>query len=187
MVAHLFEEGHIPFSQVISKKNQKYTQLLLKSNYMTISEDYDNLFIKTNKFEMFKEQMFDTYGESYEIRIIDNIVGDIFAENYEIIKKNIPAPSSYVDTIKFYYFDALRFGENIRVTEKDFEKNFIFYTASYSTSKSFNLKRTLFELSATGLLNKEDEFYFGSEYVYDNLVSYRDSLLRGAKDMLEVF
>ena len=91
----------------------------------------------------------------------------------------IRPPSSYVDYTKSYYFNALRYGDLIKSTEKDIIESLKYFNIFIDNTKYLNFSRSLIELSSTDLLNKEEEYYVGNDAIFDYLYGIKESLFEG--------
>jgi hypothetical protein len=186
MVTFLIDEGELPKYLIkTNKKLNKYTQLLIFSDYMKIDNSNSDAFIESNKLIKLKERIFESDHKYSPMALTENIIGQIYSENYDVIKydMNITSPSSYVDTTKIYYFNALKYGENIRFTEKDFVKNFKFYGNLLNSPRDLNFKNSLFELTEYELLKKASKYYYGNEQIYEHLYEFKNTLLTGGNEI----
>jgi hypothetical protein len=185
MISNLLDKGYITLSEIRSKKNYKFFKLLLNSGYLNIEESNKTSYIMSNKFEKLKEKQYELINNLDIFGITEGIVGRIFGEHYEIIKDDfgIRPPTSYVDTTKAYYFDALRYGDIIKLKDKDILYSLSNFDGSLSRYDYMNFKKSLYELVNTTLLLKQEEFYYGNENIYDSLYRYRDSLLSGGSEI----
>jgi len=181
MISNLLDKGYITLSEISSERNNKFFKLLLNSGYLNIEESDKTSYIMSNKFEKLKEKQFDLINNFDIFETTEGIVGRIFGEHYEIIKDDfrIRPPTSYVDTTTAYYFDALRYGDIIKLKDKDILYSLYNFDGSINRYDYMNFKKSLYELVNTKLLLKKEEYYYGNENIYNSLYKYRDSLLSG--------
>jgi len=160
----------------------KYAKLLINEHYAQIDSERPNQIIPTNKLTMASEEYYKSNKHIHNLA--EEIVGGVFANNYFEIKKefHINSPTAYVDTTKVYYIDALRYGENIPIHEKN-----LFYEYLKIGDRSFRSEvnlmqfRTLLsELEFVKLLEKQGSYVSGNPKFFKNLMVYRDNILEGS-------
>lgn len=182
IISNLVNEGHLSISTMKSEKDVKFLELLLQSKYIEIESDNKNSIIESNLLKGIKKEIYDKYGLVDVIDLTDYLVGNIFSDNYEILKYKfgIRPPSSYVDTTKAYYFDALRYGDLIKVTDREIFHSLKYFDGTSYKINDLNFKRSLLELANVSLIHNEDNYYYGDSEIYDKLYDYRNTLLTGA-------
>lgn len=163
----------------------KYAELLMGEGFIKIDERRPAYLIPTNELTGIWETLYRKEMRAHDsFAVAEYVVGKVFASRYEEIKTDfcIYSPTAYVDTTKVYYIDAIRFGENIPISENEI---FLGYQkiGGRQLKSDFSLQsfRTLLsELAAAELLEIDEDYVVGKERIFDNLMKYRDEVLQGA-------
>ncbi len=177
MVSELLNRGYLSFNEITSEQNYKFFRLLLHAGYISMQSDAEDIFIKSNKLIRLSESQIDSSSNLYGQ--VENVVGVVFGNYYDTIKYDIGIrpPSSYVDYAKSYYFDALRYGDLIKLDENDIIDSLENFDIYITKENILNFRRSLLELSSTELLSKDGDYYTGNQRIFNNLYQIRGDLI----------
>ena len=170
---------------LVKEDHWKFAKLLIEEEYVKIDKERSGYLIPTNKLVGTWEELYRKGEMSFVLpTIAELVVGKVFANRYDKIKTDlrINPPTAYVDTTKVYYIDAIRFGENIPISENELflEYQKIGAHAFRSEISLQGFRTLLSELVAAELLNKRGNYVTGRARIFDNLMEYRDEVLQGA-------
>ena len=185
IVINILPQKKMPIDALVKEDHWKFAKLLIEEDYIKIDEERSGYLIPTNKLTGTWEELYRKEKMPSGLHTIaERVVGKVFANRYGEIKTDlhINPPIAYVDTTKVYYIDAIRFGENIPISENElfFEYQKIGARAFRSQISLQGFRTLLSELVAVELLDKKGNYVTGRERIFDNLMEYRDEVLQGA-------
>ena len=195
IVVNILSRKEMSINTLEQKDHWKFAELLIEEEYIKIDRERPNYLLPTDNLTGLWERL---YKEAIELEqkppalftIAENVIGKVFANRYAEIKTDlhINPPTAYVDATKVYYIDAVRFGENIPITEDE-----LFFEYQKIGTRPFRQEippprftRLLSELVAVELLDREEDYIIGRQRIFDNLVKYRDEVLQGATEAPDV-
>jgi len=185
IVVNILPQKKISVDALVKEGHWKFAELLIEEEYIKIDKERPGCLIPTNKLtrtweELYRKEMM----PSGLLTIAERVVGKVFANQYNRIKTDlhINTPTAYVDATKVYYIDAIRFGENIPISENElfFEYQKIGARPFRPEISLLGFRTLLSELAAAKLLNRKGNYVTGRERIFNNLIEYRDEVLRGA-------
>lgn len=169
----------------LEQDHWKYAELLIGEGFIEIDKRRPAYLIPTNELTGIWEGLYRKEMRAHDLfTVAEHVVGKVFANQYDKIKTDlrIYSPTAYVDTTKVYYIDAIRFGENIPMSENEIFFEYQKIGGRQLTSEfSLHAFRTLLsELAAAELLEIKEDYVIGKEKIFNNLMEYRDEVLQGA-------
>jgi len=188
IVINILPAKKMPIGALAKEDHWKFVKLLIGEGYIEIDKERPEHLIPTNKLTGTWEELYARAHEeqtrSVLLEVAERVVGRVFADRYDEIKTDlrINPPTAYVDTTKVYYIDAIRFGENIPISEKElfFEYQKIGARAFRSEISLLGFRTLLSELVAAELLDRKGNYVTGRERIFGNLMEYRDEVLQGS-------
>jgi len=172
----------------LEQAHWKYAELLMEEGFIRIDERDPTHLLPTNELTGIWERLYRSGARTRDLfAVAEYVVGTVFANRYDKIKTDlrIYSPTAYVDTTKVYYIDAIRFGENIPISENEIFLEYQKIGGRQIRSEfSLHAFRTLLsELAAAELLEIEENYVLGKEKIFDNLMEYRDDVLQGVVEV----
>ena len=168
----------------LEQDHWKYAELLIEEGFIEIDKRRPTYLIPTIELTGIWEGLFRKEMRAQLLAVAERVVGKVFANRYDKIKTDlrIYSPTAYVDTTKVYYIDAIRFGENIPISQNEVFSKYQKIGGRQLTSEvSLHAFRTLLsELSTAELLKIQEDYVIGNEKIFGNLMEYRDEVLQGA-------
>jgi len=178
----LASPARMPIDVLINQDHWKFAKLLIEEDYIKVDEERTGSLIPTNKLTGTWEDLYRKGERAHTVAEL--VVGKVFANRYDEIRTDlrINPPTAYVDTTTVYYIDAIRFGENIPISEKElfFEYQKIGARAFISEFSLLSFRTLLSELVSVELLDKKGNYVTGRDRIFNNLMAYRDEILQGA-------
>ena len=184
IVINILSRKKMPIDTLVKEDHWKFAKLLIEEKYIKIDKERPDYLIPTNKLTGTWEELYSKEKTSGVLTIAELVVGKVFANRYDEIKTDlhINPPIAYVDTTKVYYVDAIRFGENIPISEDE-----LFFEYQKIGARTFRpeiallgFRTLLSELVAAELLDRKGNYVTGRQRIFDNLIEYRDEVLQGA-------
>lgn len=185
IVISILLEKKMPIDALAKEDHWKFAKLLIEEEYIEIDKERPSYLKPTNKLTLTWEELYRGEKSPHGLfTIAELVVGKVFANRYDEIKTDlhINPPTAYVDTTKVYYVDAVRFGENIPISENE-----LFFEYQKMRARAFRpevsfvgFRWLLSELVDAELLDRKRDYVTGRERIFDNLIEYRDEILQGA-------
>jgi len=190
IVINILPQKKISVEALVQEGNWEFAKFLIEEEYIKIAEERKSCLIPTNKLTRIWEELYAGSARAFEETssvlqtTAEIVVGKVFANQYSKIKTDlrINSPTAYVDATKVYYIDAIRFGENIPISENElfFEYQKIGARTFRSKTSLPGFRTLLSELASVELLVKRGSYVLGRQRIFDNLMEYRDEVLQGA-------
>lgn len=166
---------------------------LFQEDYAEITEE---LYIEpTNTLIGLQEELQAKMGEEYhDFELAQLIVGTLIAKHHDYIRTNLNTQpfQPYIDMTKSYYLAALEADELIPLPSSGIFQKFTTLGRTYRTygvRQKMKYNKILAEVVAAGNLLKwcrEDRAYIGFEPIFNAVSGYREEIIEGYVDIIEI-